>query len=304
MKQAVITIIILGFVVAIAFVGMRFKPTMPSLPGDLKTTSVTYACNDRKSIKATFIETTGTTSVQTAKVMLSDGRTMTLSHTRAADGVRYANPDESFVFWSKGNGALVLENSESKSYIGCIAVAPEPIGQNLGEVYVNNGVGFSIRLPGVVGSTTPGYLNSFKVDETYKYILNPTISISGVKFVLPEVWATSTNLGSDSYISVEGIPQTPLCSANLFLDGTHDAVEVNEPNHALYSVASSTGAGAGNRYEETIYAFPGTNPCIAIRYFIHYGVIGNYPPNTVKEFNKEGIKKQLDAIRHTLIINQ
>jgi hypothetical protein len=72
----------------------------------------------------------------------------------------------------------------------------------------------------------------------------------------------------------------------------------------LYSVASSTGAAAGNRYDETVYALPGTNPCIAVRYFIHYGVIENYPAGTVRAFDEAALRSEFDAIRRTLINNQ
>ena len=75
-------------------------------------------------------------------------------------------------------------------------------------------------------------------------------------------------------------------------------------NGTIYSVASSTGAGAGNRYEETVYALPGTNPCVAVRYFIHYGVIENYPAGTVQAFNQPALLATFDAIRRTLVIVQ
>ncbi|MCL5017271.1 MAG: hypothetical protein M1155_01230 [Patescibacteria group bacterium] len=71
-----------------------------------------------------------------------------------------------------------------------------------------------------------------------------------------------------------------------------------------YSVASTTDAAAGNRYQETIYAFPYTNPCIAIHYFIHYGVFENYPAGKVKQFDMQAILDQFDQIRRSLIVNQ
>lgn len=54
------------------------------------------------------------------KIILSDGRTFNLPQTISADGGRYANSDESFVFWSKGDGAMVLENNIEKNYMGCV----------------------------------------------------------------------------------------------------------------------------------------------------------------------------------------
>jgi len=54
------------------------------------------------------------------ELVLSDGRTFSLPQTISADGVRYANSDESFVFWSTGDEALVLENGEEKEYKNCV----------------------------------------------------------------------------------------------------------------------------------------------------------------------------------------
>jgi membrane-bound inhibitor of C-type lysozyme len=46
------------------------------------------------------------------KLVLSDGREMTLKQTISADGARYANADESVVFWNVGNGATYTEGNE------------------------------------------------------------------------------------------------------------------------------------------------------------------------------------------------
>jgi len=46
---------------------------------------------------------------------------MTLKQTISADGARYVSADESFVFWNKGNGAIVQENGQdSGTYANCI----------------------------------------------------------------------------------------------------------------------------------------------------------------------------------------
>ncbi len=261
--------------------------------------SVSYICNAGKTIAAVYYKgdskpapsadlppTPGGNVVLT----LSDGRTMTLPQTISADGGRYANADESFVFWSKGNGALVLENNQEKSYIGCILAAAQPEGSDLTQAYANSTYGFSLR-------TSEGYVR----DESYRYIQRPGRDISGIKFTIPSSVATGTNLSSDSYVSVEELPQATACSAQLFLDQAVRAETIVDRD-ITYSVASTTGAGAGNRYYETVYALPGTNPCIAVRYFIHYGVIENYPAGLVREFDEPALIAQFDAIRRTLII--
>lgn len=236
------------------------------------------------------------TPTGSAKVVLSDGRTMSLKQTISADGARYSNGnpmiagDESFVFWSKGNGALVLEGDNKQTYIGCVAVVSDPGG--LPQVYENGALGFSLRYPA-----------GYSLNTSYKYQeLGPGKGINGVKFTIPESMAKGTNLSSfDTGVSVEEIPNVQNCDAKLFLYSGATSREITDGG-VDYSFASTTGAAAGNRYEEQVWAFPGTNPCVAVRYIIHYGVIENYPPGVVSEFNRADLIKQFDAIRQSLTL--
>jgi len=261
--------------------------------------TVSYACKGGASITAAYYKgapaptpAPGQPPTPTGSVALtlSDGRAMKLQQTISADGIRYANADESFVFWSKGEGALVLENGQEKSYIGCIAIAPSP---DLPHAYINSAYGFSIRLP-----------LDYTTDESYQYTeQGPGKEISGVKFTIPAAVAAGTNLASDSYVSVEEIPRAQECTATLFMWQGVMARAVTDTG-TDYSFASSTGAATGNRYEESVYALPDTNPCIAVRYVIHYGVIDNYPPGAVREFDQQALLATFDAIRRTLRIVQ
>ena len=87
-----------------------------------------YSCDAGKTIKASFYKgetieaKPGEPPVPTGsvKIVLSDGRNYDLPQTISADGGRYANADESFVFWSKGDGVIVLENGVEKDYTGCV----------------------------------------------------------------------------------------------------------------------------------------------------------------------------------------
>jgi membrane-bound inhibitor of C-type lysozyme len=75
----------------------------------------TFACKDGKSIEASFFS-------DKVALKLSDGRTMTLPQAMAASGARYANKDETFVFWNKGNTAFVTEGKDGKeTYSSCVA---------------------------------------------------------------------------------------------------------------------------------------------------------------------------------------
>ncbi len=166
--------------------------------------------------------------------------------------------------------------------------------------YKDDTTGFSLQYP--IGWT---------VGKNYSYQeLGPGTDISGVKFTIPASLATGTNLGNDSYLSVEKFSRAGfVCDANLFLQpgGSAQMIEQTvKENNITYSVASTTGAGAGNRYFETVYAIPGAtgvSPCIAVRYFIHYGVFENYPAGSIKEFDQSALLTQFDAIRRTLKIS-
>jgi len=101
-----------------------------------------------------------------------------------------------------------------------------------------------------------------------------------IKFVIDPAMATGTNLATDSNVSVE-----TLAAADC-------------------KVASSTGAGAGNRYEEWVYPYQASSTCFGVHYLIHYGVLENYPKGSVKAFDGGAVLAQFDAIRNTFKVIQ
>ncbi len=318
-RVGMVIALVVVIVLVVAILRTERQVTESPVANNLVST-VSYTCDAGKTITAAFYQVNSSSDTSavapgqppvptgTVNLSLSDGRSMTLAQTISADGARYQNADGTFVFWSKGNGALVLENNEQKSYIGCIVSSPTGTtgGQTGGsstQVYSNSAEGFSIRLPNFVDSSS-SQGDSYKVDESYSYQANGADHvIKGIKFTIPSVIAAGTNLAADSYISVEQIPRTSICTANPFAQSGAKISTVTD-NGVKYSFASSTDAGAGNRYEEMVYAIPGTNPCVAVRYFIHYGVIDNYPKGTVKEFDKQALIGQFDVIRRSLTLNQ
>lgn len=269
---------------------------------------VSYSCDQGKTISAEYFKGTDKPGQNggppepggAVKLELSDGRNLTLKQTISADGARYSDGDpasrlgqggaETFVFWSKGNTAVVLENNEEKSYLGCIEVAKDP--GDLPQVYSSGSQGFSIRYPA-----------GYSLDEHYTYTgLGPVNTIAGTRFVIDPAIASGTNLATDSYISVEPMPGAiNSCSAEIYLDGAHYQGSTEESGRR-YSIATTGGAGAGNRYDETVYATPVNGGCMAVRYFVHYGVVQNYPEGTVREFDKTALYEQFDAIRKTLTL--
>lgn len=89
---------------------------------------VNYICDGNKTIQAAFYEgkyipaKEGQPPIPTGsvKIILSDGRNFNLPQTISASGIRYANSDESFIFWSKGDNAFIIENGK-ETYSGCVA---------------------------------------------------------------------------------------------------------------------------------------------------------------------------------------
>ena len=69
-------------------------------------TTVNYVCSSGKKVEAIY-------RGNTVELSLSDGRSENLLQSISADGTRYTNSDESFVFWSKGTGAFITEGTKT-----------------------------------------------------------------------------------------------------------------------------------------------------------------------------------------------
>lgn len=297
---AIIALILL-IIYAALFFGQKDKTPIAVEVVPVVTGQAIYQCTDNHTIKAVFEEkgpvpaiVSGEPPTSNAYVVvnLDVAGDITLPQALSADGARYANVDESLVFWNKGSGVMLLENGEEKTYKNCIEVKEDP--GNLPQVYLDEVNRFTLRYP-----------TGYTVDDSYHYdLLGPDTHIAGVKFTIPDSLATGTNLSKDSYISVEHINDAQNCAANDFVFLPKDTKpQVVEGDEFTYSIASTTDAGAGNRYEEHAYALVGTNPCLAIRYFIHYTAIENYDPGTVTEFNKSALLMEFDKIRMSLTLD-
>ncbi len=104
--------------------------------------------------------------------------------------------------------------------------------------------------------------------------------------------------GSASRASLTPNSARRACSSNF----AQNALAENDGGHT-WSVATSGDAGAGNFYDETVYALAGSRPCLAIRYFIHSTNIANYDPGTIKEFDRSALVTMFDRIRSTLALS-
>ncbi len=240
-------------------------------------------CADSKTINAVYY-------ADSVDLTLSDGRSFSLPQATSASGVRYANPDEAVVFWNKGTTATITEggNPSNETFTRCgegAPTAPQP------QVFTNASSTFSVQYP-----------DGWTPDASYKYTgVSEAKPIFGVKFQILGDMATGTNLSTDTYVAVEQLPRATSCTADIYILDNVKASAIDANGHS-YSFASTTGAGAGNRYEEQVFAIPGSMPCTAIRYWIHTTSIENYPAGTVREYDRAALLAVFDTIRDSVTV--
>src|SRR3989344_7189992 len=84
---------------------MTNEPSVPAHEVLAEWAGVLCECGGEKVLKAEFLE-------EKVNLVLSDGRQLSLPQTASSTegGARYANTNESFVFWNKGDTAFIEEN--------------------------------------------------------------------------------------------------------------------------------------------------------------------------------------------------
>lgn len=84
----------------------------PASAGDV--VHALFRCDAGRTLDAVF----GNGALSSVSLMLSDGRSLVLPQVRSGSGARYANADESVVFWNKGHTAFIDENGR-RTYRRC-----------------------------------------------------------------------------------------------------------------------------------------------------------------------------------------
>lgn len=134
-KNLISMILVLGGVIV---VGLYFyqqsleKKVITEKPAEV-ISSVVFSCAESKSVRALF-------SKDKVELTLSDSRNMLLVQAISASGARYANNDESFVFWNKGNTSFIEEKGVI-TFKDCVVdkegSQPAPIAQMANPASVN-----------------------------------------------------------------------------------------------------------------------------------------------------------------------
>jgi len=135
LQRTIGSILILGLVSAVIVLLLGFFPIDRAVAptGDAQNSSATqltgeiatisYTCADDKSFVAR-IELKPEATYEDpghAELLGADGSTLLLTQTIAASGARFANEDESIVYWIKGTGAFIQQNGETV-YADCEGV--------------------------------------------------------------------------------------------------------------------------------------------------------------------------------------
>ena len=262
--------------------------------------AVTYTCDNGKTITASFFGADlgkssapgQPTSEGSVSLVLSDGRIMNLLQTASGSGVLYVDSDRTFSFLSKGNTAFIEEGSHhDQTFNGCVTASNTP-GQENWDTYASSTMGVTVRYP-----------ETYTV-KAYAYDRGPKKApIHGIMFGIQDSLWQGTNLSSDTRLSIEELPDVARCSATAFFNDITRQTARSDMG-VDYFVATSSGVGAGNFYEEQVFAIQNSNPCTAVRYFVHSTNISNYDPGQVSAYNSAKLLAEFDKIRQSLVLSR
>lgn len=150
-----------------------------------------------------------------------------------------------------------------------------------GNIYENKEFGFSLRYPGEYE----------KISANYEYLTRNSLITIG----LPEDYYKGTNL-SEAIADIGASRDDAIVKK--CLEAQEGEVESGEKVIAeeKFQAFKADGAAAGNRYESLRFRIVKNGVCYELVQLLHSGNIGNYPENTVREFDKPEALDKLDEI--------
>jgi membrane-bound inhibitor of C-type lysozyme len=118
MKTILLVLVGIGIIIAGSLFVFVTLPDHTEEPADVAVVhEETLTCIDGTALRTQFLAN-GNVVVNLNNIPYE------LSRAVAASGERYANSDESFVFWNKGGESVILVNGET-AYQGCVSGVPE-----------------------------------------------------------------------------------------------------------------------------------------------------------------------------------
>jgi hypothetical protein len=205
--------------------------------------------------------------------------------------------DSECMFWrgalpaSQDYFVTLTPNGDVPQFVMRIAINPP--GQDAQYFqYSNSATGVSLTYPDTFVPALP-VVGNYKTD--------PELTL---RFIDAGAY-DKTNL-SEVYLMVSSTSDAQVaatCTEPNQNGGGPEQLVGNEVINGLTFVHSTAeGAGAGNYYQQEIYRMVNTGVCHEVIYFIHFTNIGNYPPGTVTEFDRDAILQKLYAVFSTLAI--
>ena len=175
---------------------------------------------------------------------------------------------------------------------------------------------FSMR----IAINPPGSANQYfdYADPQGKFTLSYSDEFAPAQFIGAEVYKfppqlvlqyidtqqyVPTNLSEAYFLlgSSDDPQQVSMCTQPISFGGPEEIVDEVTINTVNFTKSQGGGVAAGNIYEQIYYRTLYNGTCYEITYFIHYGNIGAYAPDTVKEFDRTTLLQKFDQTLSTLI---
>jgi membrane-bound inhibitor of C-type lysozyme len=204
-KYLIIAVVVAVFGIAVFFLSRPVTLENPRL-----INKASYVCENGKMLSAAFYEgvqnptsTPGQPPKPSGSVelVLNDGKKINLPQTISANGGRYADSDESFVFWSKGYGAFIIQQSTT-TYANCLEKFPM-------RAFANPDGKYGFQVPGIWNVAVNNYN---KNNTLFGPEANGTSGLGGIE-VFPNQKSidsffngTSAKYTDKNKITVDGVP--------------------------------------------------------------------------------------------------
>jgi hypothetical protein len=157
-------------------------------------------------------------------------------------------------------------------------------------MYSDPHFGFTIYYPSTTVLQTTGFEGFLPISKT------PLIGFS-----LSHALFDGTNLSEAGvFVGATTSPTIVSVCTNPVANG----IETEATSSAIiggtsFAEFNSTGAGAGNIYQEKVFRTVKNNTCFEVVELLHSGQIANYPPGTVTAFDESKFSGILDAMVNT-----
>jgi len=169
-----------------------------------------------------------------------------------------------------------------------IATSTEIIPGMQSAVYRNADYGFTIEYPSSTTPETTGFDGFLPV--TQRPIVG--LRLSSALFQGTNLVEAGVFIGASADMQVVNNCLSPASDQE-------QALGTKTIGSTVFRVFSSTGAGAGNLYEENSFRTVRNGTCFELVELLHSGNIGNYPAGKVRPFDESALRRILDSMVDT-----